>query len=126
MINEPLTSSSHWRIPANDRAAGRAPQVAEAGRTLRTAAAQLGAQARPAAYVAAHVVFAGLLIGGVLVAPVLATLALVCLFAPPLASLRPLAPALISVSLVWLALAILGAHMQVEHRVGEHNPQRLR
>ncbi|HEX8997923.1 MAG TPA: hypothetical protein VF812_17985 [Ktedonobacterales bacterium] len=82
------------------------------------AAAQVAAQARTGAEMATRAVFAGMLVGGVLVAPVLATLALFCLFAPALAGLRAVAPALIFVSLVWLALAILGAHLHVERHDG--------
>lgn len=85
------------------------------GRALLAAAARMGERALPAARALAHAVFAGLLVGGVLVAPVLATLALVGLVAPQLAVAHQAAPALIVVSLVWLAFAIFGAHSQIEH-----------
>lgn len=87
------------------------------GRALLVAAARVGERALPAARALAHAVFAGLVVGGVLVAPVLATLALVGLIAPQLAVAHQAAPALIIVSLVWLAFAIFGAHSQIEHDV---------
>lgn len=63
---------------------------------------------------AARAFFAGVLVGGVVVAPALALVALIVLFAPTPPGLRHLAPALIIASLAWLALAIFGAHAQVE------------
>lgn len=83
-------------------------------RAALAAAARFGEQAFLVVRPLWHAVFTGLLVGGVLVAPVLATLALVGLFAPQLAGAHRAAPALIFVSLAWLALAIFGAHMQVE------------
>ena len=70
----------------------------------------VGAAARPAA----RALFAGVLVGGVVVAPVLALVALIVLFAPTPLGVRNLAPALIFASLAWLALAIFGAHAQIE------------
>jgi hypothetical protein len=71
---------------------------------------RVSAAARPAA----RALFAGLLVGGVVIAPVLVVVALIVLFAPTPLGVRHLAPALIFASLAWLALAIFGAHAQIE------------
>lgn len=112
-----MTSSSHWRIPTVEStspartgfsarrravaAAVEAPlaQLAEATVTVRRGALQA--------------LMAALFAGGVLVAPILALVALVSYFAPSM-PLRALAPALITVALVWLVVAIVGAHTQAE------------
>jgi hypothetical protein len=122
MLNEPMTSSSHWRIPKAGPAQRdeHVARIALDERSLRAAATRIGAQTQVAARSAAHAIVAGLLIGGVLVAPVLAILAVVGLFAPPLAGARQIAPALIFGSLLWLALAIFGAHTQVERCAEAH------
>jgi hypothetical protein len=120
MLNQPVTSSSHWRIPTTD--APRAKRLIGSSRIERSLWASLapvGAWAQVAARSASHAVVAALLVGGVLVAPVLALLALLGLFATPLPVAHHLAPALIFVSLLWLALAILGAHMQMDGRSRE-------
>lgn len=52
----------------------------------------------------------GVLAGGVLAAPLLGVLGLVLLFAPVNAGWRDTAPALIVVALLWLVVAIFGAH----------------
>jgi hypothetical protein len=49
----------------------------------------------------------------------------VALVAPPLAGVRHLAPALIFVSLLWLGLAIFGAHAQVVCPTGTHRDATL-
>ena len=109
MLNQPITSNSHWRIPQPQSAAQEAQPLAR-GWALLAAAARFGEWARTPALAIAHAVVAGVLVGGVLVAPVLATLALVGLIAPQLALPHRAAPALIVISLLWLALAIFGAH----------------
>lgn len=63
---------------------------------------------------AARAFFAGVLVGGVVVAPALVVVALIVLFAPTPLGVRHLVPALIFASLAWLALAIFGAHAQIE------------
>ncbi len=122
MLNEPMSSSSHWRIPKGGPARWdeRATRLATDTRSLRAVVARIDARTPVAVRAALHAVRAALLVGGVLVAPVLAILALVGLFAPVLAAERPIAPALIFGSLLWLALAISGAHMQVERRAEAH------
>lgn len=92
-----------------------AERVAVEERTLLAVASRVGEQAQVAARAATHTAIAGVLLGGVLVAPVLALFALAVLITPQLVGVRRMAPALIFVSLLWLALAILGAHMQMEH-----------
>ena len=87
-------------------------QLSANERTLVATATRIGAHAQTAARATSHVATPALLVGGVLVAPALAILALVSLFAPGLGGLRHVAPALIFMSLLWLALAILGAHAQ--------------
>lgn len=57
------------------------------------------------------VFFLALLVGGVFAAPAMALFALTSLFMP-FAALREVAPTLIGLSLVWLTVAILGAHIQ--------------
>ena len=82
----------------------------------RALVAQVAAQAQVAAHVATQVAVAALLIGGVVATPLLAALALVALVAPAFPFVRHAAPALIVASLVWLALAIIGAHMGIGQR----------
>ncbi|HEX8982518.1 MAG TPA: hypothetical protein VF792_07110 [Ktedonobacterales bacterium] len=57
--------------------------------------------------------FLALLVGGVFAAPAMALFALASLFMP-FAAVREIAPTLIGLSLVWLTVAILGAHIQPE------------
>lgn len=120
MLNEPITSSSHWRIPRPELATQDAP-VAVDERSPLAVAARLGSQAQTAGRSAANAIVAGLLVGGVLVAPALATLAILALFVPQLAGARHIAPALIFGALLWLAMAILGAHAQVERQPDDHD-----
>lgn len=120
MLNEPITSGSHWRIPRPELATEDAPAAVEE-RSLFDVAARIGAQAHAAGRSAASAIVAGLLVGGVLVAPALATLAILALFVPQLTSARHIAPALIFAALLWLALAILGAHAQVERQAEERD-----
>ncbi len=93
----------------------------------RALVAQVAAQAQVASRVAARAAVAALLIGGVVATPLLAALALVALVAPTFPFARHAAPALIVASLVWLALAILGAHMGIGQRTprDDADPSRL-
>lgn len=114
-INNPMTSSSQWRIPemrveqSHARVAQLSPEETRPGAIELTAE-----QALALGQAAARKVIAGLLLGGVLVAPILAVAAIVSLVAPMPLSLRHMAPAMTFISLIWLALAIFGAHTQVE------------
>ena len=110
-----MTSSSQWRIPdvrveqPRARVAELPPEGSDTG------ALQLVVeQALALGQAAMRRIIAGLLLGGVLVAPVLAVAAIVSLVAPMPAGLRHIAPALTFIALIWLALAIFGAHTQVE------------
>lgn len=125
ILNEPITSGSHWRIPRPELATQDAPAAVEQRSPLEVAA-RLGAQAQAAGRSAASAIVAGLLVGGVLVAPALATLAILALFVPQLTSARHIAPALIFGALLWLAVAILGAHAQVERQADERDPENTR
>jgi hypothetical protein len=119
-LNQPMSSSSHWRIPTTS-----APHRHPRRRTLHTTLTQVSVPARVAARPAWRAIVASLLIGGVLVAPLLVVVALVALVAPPLEGVRQLAPALIFVSLLWLGLAIFGAHAQVVCPPGAHRDANL-
>ena len=124
MLNEPMTSSGRWRAPTHSAApvADARPALA-VERTLRATVARRVAQSRPLARHASHALTVALLVGGVLVAPVMALLALVSLFAPFSLAPRSLAPALIFIALLWLALAIFGAHIQAEREAASNAPR---
>ena len=127
MLNEPMTSSGRWRAPTHSAtpvADARAAHAVE--RTLRATVARRVAQSRPLARHASHAVTVALLVGGVLVAPVMALLALVSLVAPFSLATRSLAPALIFAALLWLALAIFGAHVQAERGTADAAPRHPR
>lgn len=116
MLNQPMTSSSHWRIPKPDTARQDARVTvltAVKRQALDVALPQLGAQSRVAARSLWRALVAGLLIGGVVAAPVLVVVALVGLLAPLPRAFHQVAPELILASLLWLGLAIFGAHAQV-------------
>ncbi len=123
MLNEPMTSGSQWRMPTRAAATTDAETARDVERTLRATLARRVAKSRPLARHASHAVTVGLLVGGVLVAPVLALLALVSLVSPLSLATRQLAPALIFISLLWLALAIFGAHVQVERDAARDETQ---
>lgn len=103
--------------------AHEAPTISQ-WRLLLASAPRLADRALHAARPLWQAILAGLLVGGVLVAPVLAALAVVGLFVPQLTGAHRAAPALIFVSLLWLALAIFGAHTQVDRPpVDESDPE---
>ncbi|HZC05477.1 MAG TPA: hypothetical protein VE338_07530 [Ktedonobacterales bacterium] len=110
-----MTSSSQWRIP-DMRVEQPRVRVAQARgpQRWRDAAQASATHSLTVVRAALRTIIAGLLIGGVLVAPALAVVAVVALFAPIPAAVRHLAPALIVASLIWLTVAIFGAHTQVE------------
>ncbi len=114
-INNPMTSSSQWRIP-DMRVEQPHVRVAQlsAEESAPGAIVLAAEQALALVQAAMRKVIAGLLLGGVLVAPILAVAAIVSLVAPMPMALRHMAPALTFISLIWLALAIFGAHTQVE------------
>lgn len=123
MLNQPISSSSHWRIPQPESVAQEA-QATPLWQSALATAARVGGQALHATRPLWHAVVAGLLVGGVLVAPWLAMLALVGLLAPQLTGAHRAAPSLILVSLLWLALSIFGAHVRVErHSLDESDPE---
>jgi hypothetical protein len=64
----------------------------------------------------------GVLAGGVLVAPLLVVCGLLCLFAPLAPEGRHIAPALIVVALLWLLVAIFGAHARSSPGADEDDP----
>jgi len=125
MLNEPMTSGSHWRMPAHGvtTSAADAETALAVERTLRATFARRVAQSRPLARRASRAGAVALLVGGVLVAPMLALLALVSLVSPFALATRQLAPALVFIALVWLALAIFGAHLQVERDAANDEPR---
>jgi len=123
LLNQPVTSSSHWRIPKSDatRHDARVSLLTSVRRrALDNALPQIGAQSLVAAHALWRAIVAGLLIGGVVVAPVLVVVALVGLLASPPLAAHQVASALIVASLLWLALAIFGAHAQVGSPVVSH------
>lgn len=107
MLNHPITSSPHWRIPAH--ASSRRPERI----AWRLALARCAGVGRLAAAWLWRALVAGALVGSVLGPPLLVLAALVCLFAPSLTGGRRLAPALIVAALLWLLAAIFGAHAKV-------------
>jgi hypothetical protein len=116
LLNQPMTSSSHWRIPktAATRQDTRVSLLTSVRRrALDDALPQIGAQSLVATRSLWRAIVAGLLIGGVVVAPMLVVVALVGLLASPPLAAHQVASALIVASLLWLALAIFGAHAQV-------------
>ena len=116
LLNQPMTSSSHWRIPTSDatRHDARVSLLTSVKRRAQDdALPQIGAQSLVAARSLWRAIVAGLLIGGVVVAPALVVVALVGLLASPPLAAHQVASALIIASLLWLALAIFGAHAQV-------------
>lgn len=126
LLNQPMTSSSHWRIPKTHMTSATRQETRVATltsvrqRALDEALPRMRARSLVAARSLWRASFAALLIGGVVVAPVLVVLALIGLLAPPLLAARQVAPALIVVSLLWLGLAIFGAHAQVGSPVVSH------
>ncbi|MGH2503825.1 MAG: hypothetical protein ACRDID_15045 [Ktedonobacterales bacterium] len=117
-VNNPMTSSAHWRVPTMETLREET-RVAHQQQTRKQApqhaVARAGAHAAAAARSAVRALVVGVLVGGVFAAPALVTLALIDLFAPTPLGIRHLAPALIFASLVWLALAIFGAHAQARY-----------
>lgn len=114
-INNPMTSSSQWRIPEMRVEQPHARVAQLSTEETRPGSIELATeQALALGQAAARKVIAGLLVGGVLVAPILAVAAIVSLVAPMPLSLRHMAPAMTFIALIWLALAIFGAHTQVE------------
>lgn len=114
-INNPMTSSAHWRVPTTATLRDETqvtPEHQTRKQALQNAIERAGAWSTTAARSATRALFVGVLVGGVFAAPALVTLALIVLFAPAPLGIRHIAPALIFVSLVWLALAIFGAHAQ--------------
>lgn len=65
---------------------------------------------------------AGVLAGGVLAAPLLVVIGLICLFAPVGVEGRHIAPALIIVALLWLLAAIFGAHARPSSGADKDDP----
>ncbi len=119
MLNQPMTSSSQWRIPTASPRSDESPQFEYANdvesfvaTTTRTGASVISS-ATEAARGIAPTFFLALLVGGVFAAPAMALFALASLFTP-FAAVREIAPTLIGLSLVWLTVAILGAHIQPE------------
>ncbi len=119
MLNEPMSSSSQWRIPTASPRSDDSPGLdcASEAESFVATAARTGASAISSAAGAARGIaptfFLALLVGGVFAAPAMALFALTSLFMP-FASVRAIAPTLIGLSLVWLTVAILGAHIQPE------------
>lgn len=116
MLNHPVTSSSHWRIPA--RHGGPLPTRG----AWRVARGWLGVGTWRAARWLWRTLVMGLLVGSVLGPPLLVVGALVCLFAPSLTVGRHLAPALIVAALLWLLAAIFGAHAHARPRSDDDDP----
>lgn len=124
MLNEPMTSSSQWRIPtvnpgSDERAPFRRVQQARSlvAISARTSVGVISGAAASARRLSA-VFFLALLVGGVFAAPAMALFALASLFTP-FAAVREIAPTLIGLSLVWLTVAILGAHIQPQRMTRE-------
>lgn len=119
MLNEPMTSSSRWRIPTASPRSDDSPRLAHAREpeSFAATATRTGASAISSATEAARGIaptfFLALLVGGVFAAPAMALFAVASLFMP-FAPVRAIAPTLIGLSLVWLTVAILGAHIQPE------------
>lgn len=116
MLNQPITSSPHWRVPVR-RDASRAGQ-----RVWRATLIRMGEVSWLRSRWLCRGLVMGALVGSVLGAPLLALAALVCLFAPSLTGGRRLAPALIVAALLWLVAAIVGAHANVRPRSDERDP----
>jgi hypothetical protein len=116
-VNNPMTSSAHWRVPTIETVQEETRDAQEhqtRKQALQNAIERAGAWSTTTVRSAARALFVGVLVGGVFAAPALVTLALIVLFAPAPLGIRQIAPALIVASLVWLALAIFGAHAQAQ------------
>ena len=92
MLNQPISSSPHWRIPATSTTPRRERFPWRAARRVW------------------RWLVAGALVGSVLGPPLLVMAALISLFAPSLTGGHHLAPAFIVAALFWLFAAIVGAH----------------
>jgi O-antigen ligase len=98
----PFTSGSHWRIPVYER------------RTAGAWAERLRLRWHGRALASTALVSTALAwftLGGVFVAPLGALAALITLFTPGGDGMRPLAGPLIVGAAIWLALAVLCAHV---------------
>lgn len=119
MLNQPMSSSSQWRIPtaspSSDECSplGYANEVESFVTTSTRTIASVISGAIGFVRGLAPTFFLALLVGGVFAAPAMALFALASLFMP-FAAVREIAPTLIGLSLVWLTVAILGAHIQPE------------
>lgn len=117
LLQEPMSSSSRWRIPTIESISSASTGFSTRRRAVAAAVelplAQLADVTVTVRRGALQALMAALFAGGVLVAPILALVAVASYFAP-LMTLRALAPAMITVALVWLVVAIVGAHTQAE------------
>ncbi len=122
-MQQPVTSGSHWRIPAPHYRPVSHTRVI--GHTSARAATHAWAKrllAHSGVVVSAALTLVTL--GGVFVAPLAALVALAALLMPAHNFLRPMAAPLIVGAVLWLALAILCAHARHTDTIpGDHERQ---
>lgn len=124
-LHEPITSGSNWRIPTPTRTetlrVGQSRGSTQQERAL-AAVRQLAGGARSAARSGLSGLTTLALVGSVVVAPALALCGLLALFLPLPLAVRDLAPVAIFGALLWVTLAIFGAHLQVALAPEEPDP----